>query len=102
LYNLLTNAIKYTPNGGQIIFAAMRQKGEVVFTIADTGIGISEEDQVDIFDRFQRVGPGEGGAGVGLALVKRFVDLHGGRVELESVPGEGTTVFVHIPDLVQG
>jgi signal transduction histidine kinase len=102
LYNLLTNAIKYTPNGGQIIFAAMRQKGEVVFTIADTGIGISEEDQVDIFDRFQRVGPGEGGAGVGLALVKRFVDLHGGRVELESVPGEGTTVFVHIPDLAQG
>lgn len=99
LYNLLTNAIKYTPDGGQIIFAAMRQGGEVLFTVADTGVGIRDEDQSDLFDRFQKLGPGRGGAGVGLALVKRFVDLHGGRVELESVPGEGTTVFVHLPDL---
>lgn len=97
LYNLLTNAIKYTPDGGQIIVAAMRDGDEVVFTVADTGIGIADEDQPGLFDRFRREGPGNGGAGIGLALVKRFVDLHQGSVELLSVVGQGTTVIVRYP-----
>lgn len=97
LYNVLTNAIKYTPEGGQIIVAAMRDGAEMVFTVADTGVGIPDDQQDGIFDRFRREGPGNGGAGVGLALVKRFVDLHGGSVELLSVVGQGTTVIVRYP-----
>lgn len=102
LYHLLINAIKYTPEGGQIILAAQRDQdpaggGEMVFTVADTGVGIPADDQPDIFDRFSRPGRAAGGPGVGLALVRRFAELHGGAVDLVSVPGEGTTVTVRMP-----
>lgn len=97
LYNLLSNAIKYTPENGQIIVAAMRDGDELVFTVADTGIGIPDALQEGLFDRFNREGPGDSGAGIGLALVKRFVELHGGSVELVSVSGQGTTVTVRYP-----
>lgn len=104
LYHLLINAIKYTPDGGQIILAAQREPAAdeegrdlMVFTVADTGVGIPGEDQTDIFDRFSRPGRASTGPGVGLALVRRFAELHGGDVDLVSVPGEGTTVTVRIP-----
>ncbi|MGC2854861.1 ATP-binding protein [Novispirillum sp. DQ9] len=101
LYHLLLNAIVFTPEGGQIILAAQPEKGAdggamIAFTVADTGIGMSEAEQAVAFDRFAR-GPASTGRGLGLSLVKSFVDLHGGTVELVSVPGEGTTVIVRLP-----
>jgi signal transduction histidine kinase len=103
LYHLLINAIKYTPDGGQIIVAAQREDGgsvppHIVFTVADTGVGIPDDALPDIFERFSRQGRRVGGGpGVGLALVRRFVELHGGSVDLVSAVGEGTTVTVRLP-----
>ncbi|MGE5504159.1 MAG: ATP-binding protein [Actinomycetota bacterium] len=98
LFNLVGNAVKFTPAGGAITVRAERREGEVAFTIADTGPGIPEAEQAAVFDSFVRGPQPEGsGAGLGLALVRRFVDLHGGRVELASHPGEGTVVTVRLP-----
>jgi len=109
LFNLLSNAVKFTPPNGQITLAAMRgplqpaepnAPDEVIFTVADTGQGIDPEEQHRVFGSFVRGGRGEPrktGAGLGLSLVKNFVELHGGRVEIESVPGEGTTFIIHLP-----
>jgi signal transduction histidine kinase len=99
LYNLVSNAVKFTPEGGSISLAVTRDGQEVVMTVADTGIGISPEDQARVFNKFER---GHGshrqiGAGLGLALVKSLIELHGGRVELKSTPGEGTAVTCRIP-----
>lgn len=101
LYHLLLNAITFTPDGGQIILAAQPeptsgQDGTIAFTVADTGVGMSEAEQSTAFDRFSR-SPRSAGPGLGLALVKSFVALHGGTIELVSVPGEGTTVIVRVP-----
>ncbi|MFA7428914.1 MAG: ATP-binding protein [Rhodospirillaceae bacterium] len=96
LYHLLLNAILFTPEGGQIILAAQPEAGWMAFTVADTGIGMTDTEQATAFDRFFR-GPRSTGRGLGLSLVKSFVDLHGGTVELISVPGEGTTVIVRLP-----
>ncbi|WP_241911904.1 PAS domain-containing sensor histidine kinase [Telmatospirillum siberiense] len=108
LFSLLSNAVKFTPPHGQITLAAMRAKSEVgeeiLFTVADTGRGIAPEEQQMIFGSFVR-GTGQGsptgimpsGAGLGLSLVKNFVELHGGRIELASVPAEGTTFIIHLP-----
>jgi signal transduction histidine kinase len=104
LFNLLSNAVRFTPAHGQITLAAQRVGGEtgeeIQFTIADTGQGMSAEEQGVVFGSFVRGAPGkssQAGAGLGLALVKTFIELHGGRVELASVPGEGTTFIIHIP-----
>jgi signal transduction histidine kinase len=109
LFSLLSNAVKFTPAHGQITLAAMRAKGdggeEILFTVADTGQGISPEEQQAVFGSFVRGGRGQepatgnnhSGAGLGLSLVKNFVELHGGRVELASVPTEGTTFILHLP-----
>jgi len=100
LYHLVINAVKFTPPGGQIILAAQTEGKEAVFTVADTGVGIPESEQGKVFDSFQRrdvAGSGHRGAGLGLPLVRRLVDLHGGTVELVSVPAEGTTVTVRLP-----
>lgn len=86
--------------GGSVTLAAQRQGDAVVLTVADTGVGIPEEEQAAVFEGFRRGSQPEArqnGAGLGLSLVKRFVELHGGRVELVSVPGEGTTVFCTLP-----
>jgi signal transduction histidine kinase len=96
LYHLLANAVKFTPQGGSVILAAQRENADIVFTVADTGVGIPQEDQQAIFDTFAR-GPGTPGHGMGLSLVRSFVELHGGTVELVSVQGEGTTVICRIP-----
>jgi signal transduction histidine kinase len=99
MFNLIANAAKFTPAGGRIAVAAARQGGEVVLTVGDTGPGIRSGDQGKVFDAFMRgrQPAGEDGAGLGLTLVKRFVELHHGRVELTSKPGQGTTVTVRLP-----
>jgi signal transduction histidine kinase len=99
LYNLISNAVKFTPEGGRIGLEVKRDGAEVIMTVTDTGVGIAPEDQARVFNKFER---GHGahrqiGAGLGLALVKSLIELHGGRVELKSAPGEGTSVTCRIP-----
>ncbi len=96
MFNLIGNAVKFTPQGGAITVGAERQGGELVLTVADSGPGIPPEEQARVFDSFVRTRP-EDGAGLGLALVRRFVELHGGQVELKSAAGEGTVVKVRLP-----
>ncbi len=98
LFSLIGNAVKFTPPGGAITVAAERRGGEVLLTVADTGPGIPLADQAAVFDSFVHGRQPQGhGAGLGLTLVKRFVELHGGRVELKSAAGQGTTVTVRLP-----
>jgi signal transduction histidine kinase len=105
LFNLLSNAVKSTPKGGRITFAATRQPGPdgdmIAFTIADSGAGTSAAAQERMFAGFVRPEDDGGdepqGTGLGLTLVKSFVELHGGRVEVRSAEGQGTTVTLHVP-----
>jgi signal transduction histidine kinase len=101
LFNLVSNAIKFTPAGGTITLRARREKGGVALAISDTGIGVAQQDQARIFEKFERGQGREGGAGLGLSLVKSLVDLHGGKIELKSAPGSGTTVTIHIPNAAE-
>jgi two-component system, OmpR family, sensor histidine kinase BaeS len=91
--NLVANAIRHTPSGGSITVAARRAGGEVVLSVTDTGEGIPPDLLPRVFDRFVR-GPGSRGTGLGLAIVRDVVEAHGGRVEVESEVGRGTTVRV--------
>ena len=100
--NLLANAIKYTPVGGQVrIATALEADGRLAIAVADTGIGIAEADLPKVMEAFRQIDNPENrrqrGTGLGLALVKRFVELHGGTVAIASTPGAGTTVTVHLP-----
>ena len=102
--NLLTNSTKFTSSGGQIWLTAERQGNEAVVSVKDTGIGIPVEALPNIFDMFSQVGrsidPSAGGLGIGLALVKALVEMHGGTVHAESEgQGKGTTFTVRIPAL---
>ena len=102
LFNLVSNAIKFTPPGGSITLGARRNQSDVVFYVSDTGVGIPKDEQVRVFEKFERgsgaAGPQSGvGAGLGLSLVKSLVELHGGDVQLESSADEGTSVFCHLP-----
>ncbi len=97
--NLLSNAVKYSEPGATVHFAVERDGPDAVCTVRDRGIGISEEDQQHLFKAFHR-GSNVGtrpGTGLGLLLVKRCADLHGGKVQLNSKMGEGTTVTVRLP-----
>lgn len=97
--NLLTNAVKYSEPGPTVRFAVERDTPDAVCTVCDQGIGISEEDQQHLFKAFHR-GRNVGtrpGTGLGLLLVKRCADLHGGKLQLNSKLGEGTTVTVRLP-----
>ncbi|MHB1391288.1 MAG: HAMP domain-containing sensor histidine kinase [Thermoleophilia bacterium] len=102
LYNLLSNAIKFTPAGGRVSIEVRREGPQVEISVIDTGIGISRKDQERIFYEFLQV---EGsyvrkyeGTGLGLALTKKLVELHGGRIWVESSPGTGSRFSFTIPD----
>jgi signal transduction histidine kinase/DNA-binding response OmpR family regulator len=94
VFNLLTNAVKFTPDGGQVGITAGLDGDRVRITVWDTGIGIAPEDQERIFEEFQQVssrdGQGREGTGLGLALARRFVELHGGDLSVESVVDQGS------------
>ena len=96
LDHLMANAMRSTPAGGEVVLDAKRALGEVKIQVKDTGRGIPFHVQAHIFDRF--VGRDRGGPGLGLALVKALVELHGGWVALESEPGAGATFTLHMPE----
>jgi len=101
LLNLLTNAVKFTPDGGRVEVRARRDEENVIVAVHDTGIGIATEDQGAVFEEFRQVGRHytnkQEGTGLGLALTRKFVELHGGRIWLESEPGKGSTFTFTIP-----
>jgi signal transduction histidine kinase len=99
LFNLLSNAFKFTPEGGTVTVTASRTDTEMLLVVADSGIGIREEDLGRVFGKFERGSgqAGQTGAGLGLSLVKSLIELHGGRVELRSAPQQGTQVTCRIP-----
>jgi cell cycle sensor histidine kinase DivJ len=99
--NLLANAVKFTPAGGCVSLELGMRAGFVEFAISDTGIGIAKEHLDAVFEPFRQVDASirrrHEGTGLGLAITKRLVELHGGRIVLESEPGIGTTVRVKLP-----
>jgi len=101
LLNLLSNAVKFTPDGGRVALRAKLDTGKAEIAVADTGIGIAKEDQEAVFEEFRQVGRDytkkAEGTGLGLALAKRFVELHGGTIRLESEPGKGSTFTFTLP-----
>ena len=105
MYNLLSNAVKFTPEAGRIEVRARAEGRDLIVDVADTGIGIAEADRERIFSEFYQVDGSYarryGGTGLGLALVKRFVTMHGGSVTTESEVGRGSTFTFTIPDAVR-
>jgi signal transduction histidine kinase len=104
LLNLLSNAVKFTPEGGAVKVIARKAPGGVEIAVSDTGVGIAPEDREAVFEEFRQVGKDytrkAEGTGLGLALTRRFVELHGGRITLESEPGKGSTFTVFLPEAV--
>lgn len=104
LENLIENALRYTPSGGRVDVSLAADDGEIRIEVEDSGPGIAEEELPHIFDRFFR-SPGQdggSGAGLGLAIAKRIVELHGGRIGCESESSRGTTFFVALPEERRG
>jgi len=101
LLNLLSNAVKFTPDGGRVDVIARRTPDALEVAVRDTGIGIAAEDQKLVFEEFRQVGNDytkkQEGTGLGLALARRFVGLHGGTITVESEPGKGSTFTFTIP-----
>jgi len=100
LLNLVGNAIKFTEKG-EVAIRVSASDGAFLLAVADSGPGIKEEDQQKIFEEFQQsdttVSKGKSGTGLGLAIAKRIVELHGGRIWVESILGKGSTFFVSLP-----
>ncbi len=101
LFNLLSNAVKFTPDGGKVGVTATRADAMVQVAVWDTGVGIPADDQQRIFEEFQQVGQGLAGktegTGLGLTLAKKFVELHGGTIWVESTPDRGSTFTFTLP-----
>ena len=99
LYNLVENAVKYTPSHGKVFVEIQNGPNTILFVVRDTGIGIAPIDQPRLFEKFYRGGQRENprGSGLGLAIVKSIAERHGGRVWLESVLGKGSTFYLEIP-----
>ena len=96
-YNLLSNALKYTSEGGEISLMAKEEGGRVMISVADNGCGISSDELPYIFDRFYQAKNAGRGTGIGLAIVKAFTELHHGEVSATSIEGKGSTFTIHIP-----
>ena len=98
--NIISNAIKYTPDGGQIDVHLFREGDRMVTTVRDNGVGIPEEDIGHLFERFYRVDKARtsdaGGTGLGLAIAKELVEAHGGRISIRSQLNEGTEVRIDL------
>jgi len=101
IVNVLANAVKFTPGGGEIEVRCREEDGAVHVSIRDSGIGIAEELQESVFEAFHqgdaKVAREYGGTGLGLSVCRRLVEMHGGRIWLESSRNVGTTVFFHLP-----
>ncbi|NUQ01669.1 MAG: PAS domain-containing protein [Armatimonadetes bacterium] len=100
MLNLLANAIKFTPRGGEVELRAEEREGEVALVVVDSGCGIEPEDQERVFEKFFRArheGVSAQGTGLGLTIARDLVEEHGGRIELASRPGEGSTFTVCLP-----
>jgi PAS domain S-box-containing protein len=101
LYNLVSNAVKFTPEGGKVSVYCIKSGNRAIFSVTDTGIGISSEDQKYLFEPFKQIDSGMnrqyGGTGLGLALVKQFVDMHKGRVWFTSIQGKGSSFMFELP-----
>ncbi len=105
MFNLISNSIKFTPEDGTITVSARREEGKVLLSVADTGVGVFKEDQERVFEKFvrgQSPQVRQSGAGLGLSLVKSFIELHGGRVVMKSEPGIGTEVICYLPTQAAG
>jgi GAF domain-containing protein len=101
LLNLLSNAVKFTPDGGRVGLTATAAEGVITISVSDTGVGIAPEDQAAIFEEFRQVGRDDArkqeGTGLGLTLAKKFVELHGGRIWVQSQVGQGSTFTFTLP-----
>ena len=101
LLNLVDNAIKYTPPGGRVTLTLQRVGGWASLRVSDTGVGLSPEEQESLFQRFYRATKthvrDEGGAGLGLCIARSIAEAHGGRIQVESAPGHGSTFTVLLP-----
>ena len=104
LYNLVSNAVGFSKVGDTIEINAWREAGMMKFAVVDQGLGVSQEHQKRVFERFESRSHGSRhrGAGLGLSIVKNLVDLHGGTVAFESEPGKGTRVVVAFPERKTG
>jgi signal transduction histidine kinase len=106
LLNLLSNAVKFTPAGGRIGLTATATAEAITISVSDTGIGIAPEDQAPIFEEFRQVGRDDArkqeGTGLGLTLAKKFVELHGGRIWVQSQVGQGSTFTFTLPVRAEG
>ena len=101
LHNLLENAVAHTRQGGSVTVKAWQQDNQVKISVADTGEGIPAEDLPNIFERLYRVDKSRtratGGSGLGLTIAKRLIEAHGGKIEVESEPGKGSTFTLTLP-----
>jgi two-component system sensor histidine kinase BaeS len=101
LGNLVGNALRYTPPGGQVTVSAFAADGLATISVGDTGAGISPEHLPHIFDRFYRADPSRsretGGSGLGLAITRHLVEAHGGTIEARSTEGAGSTFTIRLP-----
>jgi signal transduction histidine kinase len=99
LFNLLSNAVGFSPPGSEVTLSAERRPDAIVFEVSDQGPGISPQMENRVFERFESgtTGSRHRGVGLGLSIVRSFVELHGGTVALDSAPARGTTVIVAFP-----
>ena len=99
--NLINNAIKYSPDGGEILISIGETADKIRFTVKDYGIGVPRKDLDHLFERFYRVdkarNSGEGGTGLGLAISREIIELHGGKIGAISIEGRGSTFYFELP-----